>query len=765
MRINRLFLVSTQLSALAVATTFSVSAFSAVSSLNYNVIPTPNPVRVAQHAALNAKQETATRTWQIITPRAKPVASHSSAFNEATGSKLSSYAPVTPHTNSRHLVSNHTTKPQNALGATAALASSFPQGPTIAPATGSVEPLRIVLQNVKSGRLEEALQGRNALPDNLDRRLADWFIMLSGGPKTPVTHIAQFAAAAPHWPTAKVVRARGEAALSVSNLTPSQIIGAFGNSVPETTEGRITLAKAHMAKGNRSQAAKLIRPLWQDETFENEEEAEFRALFGSLLRQKDHRLRAEMLLYRDRARGAERLLSELSSEEQSYIKARIASIRAKGNALSKLKSVPHSMKSDSNYQFALIQHYRLQGDYETAATLMERAPTDATVLLNHDSWWKQRRDISREMAEAGQPRRAYNIAAKHAAQSPAMIAEAEFHAGWFALRHVKDPTLAEPHFKRIAKLGKTAQTLSRAYYWLGRTREVLHDTEGAISYYRQAGAFQTAYYGQLALAKLGINQMPMAALPKVSPADRTAFNGNELVQAIKRMDEAGLHNDTLLFYTHLARTLSSNGQIRLLTELAESRGVYQWATMVGRIAQAERVEAAPLAYPTNAIPRKTRISKGVEKPMVYAIARQESAFNPKARSSAGALGLLQLMPGTARQTARNLGLSYKKSRLTSDPAYNATLGAAFLGELVDEFSGSYILTFAAYNAGKNKVKEWIERFGDPRNPKIDPIDWVESIPYGETRNYVQRITENLQVYRYKLENKPLTITQDLTRGY
>ncbi|KZL16781.1 Soluble lytic murein transglycosylase precursor [Pseudovibrio axinellae] len=764
MRIREFLLVSTRVSAFAIGTTISATGFAAVTSLNNSIIPAPNPAKVVRTVALSPQQATSPSARLMAMPRSKPSVTKQ-GFDGGPRTQLSSYAPASAPVQGANPISARAPNSQNALSKTAAVANAFPQGLSTAHATGSVEPLKTVLQHVKSGRLNEALRARNALPDNLDRRLADWFIMLRGGPQTPVTHIAQFAADAPHWPTAKVVRARGEAVLAASNLSPAQIIGAFGKSLPETTDGKLALAKAHLKQGNRSQAADIIRPLWQKTVFEDKVEAQVRSTFGKVLRQKDHRLRAEMLLYRDRARGAERLLSELSRDEQAYIKARIASIRDRDNALSKLKSVPRSMKSDSNYQFALIQHYRLKGDYQTAAKLMQAAPTDPSQLLNRDGWWKQRRDISREMIEAGKKRLAYTIAANHAAESPGMIVEAEFHAGWFALRHLNDPKLAEPHFQKIAKLGKTAQTLSRAYYWLGRTREAQQDTKNAIAFYQQAGAFQTSYYGQLALAKLGINQMPLAGLPQVTASDRASFNDNELVQAIKRLDEAGMHNDTLLFYTHLARTLPTNGQIRLLTELAETRGVYQWSTMVGRLAQAERAEAAPLAYPTNAIPRKTRITKGVEKPVVYAIARQESSFNPKARSSAGALGLLQLMPGTAKETAHNLGVAYKKSRLTSDPAYNATLGAAVLGELVNEFGGSYILTFAAYNAGKNKVKEWIERFGDPRNPNIDPIDWVESIPYGETRNYVQRITENLQVYRYKLENTPLTITQDLTRGY
>ena len=670
MRIREFFKLTTQVSALALVSTLALPVNSAVSLSNIKGIPAPNPARQAELPTLT----NLSASHFTGTPRAKP-GSTRSRFAKPTA--LASYAPQTKP----NALKTSVRASGNPQQATVAAARSYPQQQLAAPATGSVEPLKIVLEHVKDGRLSEALTARNALPDNLDRRIADWFITLKGGEETPITHIAQFAASAPHWPTAKIVRARGEVSLASSNLSPQQIIGAFGGTLPETTDGKIALAKAHLATGNKAKALQLISPLWQSTVLEEEQEQELRALLGNQLNQRDHRLRAEMLLYKSRTSAALRQLPYLSKDEQTYIKARVASIKRTKNATKLLSRMPLSMQNDPNHLFARIRYARLNGNYPLAAKLLDAAPTQANDLLNRDEWWIQRRDVSRELIEERQYRRAYTMAANHAAESPKMIAEAEFQAGWFALRYVQDAKLAEPHFKRLAELGTTARTLSRAYYWLGRTREALQDNGSAIAYYQQAGAFQTSYYGQLALAKLGIQQLPLAELPQISAADRAAFDRNELVQAIRRMEQAGLHNDTLLFYTHLSRTLQSNGQLRLLTELAEANGVYQWSTMVGRLAQAKRPEAAPLAYPTRAIPAKTRIKQGVEKPMVYAIARQESSFNPKARSSAGALGLLQLMPATARETAKNIGLRYSKSKLTSDPAYNATLGAAHLQEL------------------------------------------------------------------------------------
>ncbi|WP_310620554.1 lytic transglycosylase domain-containing protein [Flexibacterium corallicola] len=638
----------------------------------------------------------------------------------------------------------------------------FPQKEVISGSPATLEALKKGLIDVKSGRIQQALNVHASLPDTLDRRILEWQLMVNGGPSVPIALITEFAGKAPYWPSPEIARTRAEASLAAANLRPQQVISAFAGSQPESFSGKIALAKAYVTTGQNTKARELIAPIWKTNPLEKQETG-FLRNFGRVLTQEDHRLRAEMLLYRDRTRAAERLLPHLTHNHQRYMKARIASIRKAKNAEKQLAAVPRSMQSEPGYLFALIKRARSRSDYLSAAKYLDQAPTNPDKLVNPDEWWVQRRVVSRMLLEKGEAKRAYSIAANHSAQSAGSYTEAEWHAGWYALRFLNNPQVAEKHFKNITKRAKTPITLSKAYYWIGRSREATGDVNGAISAYRSAGKFGTAFYGQLALAKLSETSIPLVVHTKPSAAEKVQFEQNELVQAIRRMDAAGFHQETLLLYKHLAEKLNSNSQIQLLTQLAEEKGRYNWSLMIGKLAYAKRLSANSLAYPTSAIPSKTVITDGVEKPMVYAIARQESAFDPKAKSSAGALGLLQLMPGTARETAKSIGVTYQKSKLTNDPAYNATLGAKHLDELIAKFNGSYILTFAAYNAGKGKVEEWIRRFGDPRDPKVDPIDWIEMIPYGETRSYVQRITENLQVYRHKLQQKPLTIVEDITR--
>ena len=247
------------------------------------------------------------------------------------------------------------------------------------------------------------------------------------------------------------------------------------------------------------------------------------------------------------------------------------------------------------------------------------------------------------------------------------------------------------------------------------------------------------------------------------PATRQRFANRELVKVIQHLTAAGRTSSVGLFYRHLADTLDDPAEIALLAAMAEKDGEYQIALQIGKTAAVRGMPVETLAFPTQAIPASTKMPK-VEKSVVYAIARQESAFNPEAISRAGARGLLQLMPTTARHVAKTLGLPYSKARLTSDPAYNATLGAAHLGDLVDNFGGSYVMTFAAYNAGASRVAQWVKQHGDPRDPKVDVVDWIELIPFTETRNYVQRIMENLQVYRARMGEPALVIEADLKRG-
>ena len=289
------------------------------------------------------------------------------------------------------------------------------------------------------------------------------------------------------------------------------------------------------------------------------------------------------------------------------------------------------------------------------------------------------------------------------------------------------------------------------------------DRDAANTHFERAAAYPATFYGQLAMARLGRTLIALSQPPRPDSAVRQRFAGRELVQVIQHLTAAGEDDRAGLFYRHLADTLADPAEIALLAAMAEDAGKHQIALQIGVFATARGLPVGALAFPTAAIPASAKTS-GVEKPVVYAIARQESAFNPQAVSQAGARGLLQLMPATAKETAKAIGVSYSRDRLTSDAGYNATLGAAHLGGLVNDFGGSYVMTFAAYNAGASRVTEWVKLHGDPRDPKVDVVNWIELIPFTETRNYVQRIMENLQVYRARLQSAPLVIEADLKRG-
>jgi soluble lytic murein transglycosylase len=353
------------------------------------------------------------------------------------------------------------------------------------------------------------------------------------------------------------------------------------------------------------------------------------------------------------------------------------------------------------------------------------------------------------------------VAAGHAAESATNAAEAEFHAGWYALRSLGDPTTAAKHFARIAEVSEGPISRSRAYYWLGRSSEAAH-LDDATGYYEKAAAFGTTFYGQLAAAKLGRSTLNVA-YPVPTEADRTNFPQREAVRAVERLQAAGYAQLSNTLYLELAEQLTSPGELALLAVMAEKRSDHYLALKVGKIAAQRGLDIGALSHPLGAIPAEADIS-GSGQALAYAIARQESEFNVGAVSRAGARGLLQLMPGTARQVAKQTGLAYSQERLTTDAGYNATLGAAFLGQQLARFDGSYVLTFAGYNAGPRRADQWVKRYGDPRGKSVEAIvDWIERIPFSETRSYVQRVMENYEVYKMRITGR-YDIVGDLRHG-
>ena len=582
---------------------------------------------------------------------------------------------------------------------------------------------------------------RNFMAKNSqDRHILTWAIAQSGLTDIPSSEIAMAMAELKSWPGLTNLRYRWEKALLNENPPTNAVIAAFGKSTPKTAEGAIILARALKSKGRSKNARAILLPFWHNERLDEVEETSILKEFSSLLSKSDHKRRMDMLLYRDRVTQAQRF-SKLASASSLY-RARAATIRKQSNADRLIKAVHRSWRKDPSYLFTKIERARREQRFDEVAKLIVKAPRDKHSLVNPGQWWVEQRIISRILYERGNPSAAYKIAANHLASSIRDRVEAEFHAGFFALRGLKKPKTAIKHFAKILDISKTPLSQSRGWYWLARAADAGKSNKAA-EYYHRAAQYPTTYYGQLASAKLKIKNLNVR-YPKPNPADRKNFASREYIQAIQKLELSGHGKRSDRLYRSAAWQLTSPGELALLAAMAEKRSNFQLALQIGKIGYSRGLNVAALAFPLGAIPKKANIS-GTGTALAYSIARQESTFDKAAISPANARGLLQLLPATAKTVAQTYGLRYSKSRLTSDAAYNATLGAHFLNEQISNFNGSYIMTFIGYNAGPRRVPQWIKRFGNPQGKSIEHvIDWVEMIPYTETRNYVQRVMENYQ---------------------
>ncbi|MFC3209157.1 lytic transglycosylase domain-containing protein [Aquamicrobium soli] len=624
------------------------------------------------------------------------------------------------------------------------------------PALGA---LKSGLDALSAGNIEAARFTRDGLPaDSLDRHVLAWAIALFGGDKVPSGEIADTAKMVPGWPGVLSLRRNSERALAREDPAPPAVVQAFGGSQPLTPEGTVLLARAYVATGNVRAAQTVLSPFWRTEKLDAKAEAAIITEFGALIPPADHRERMERMFYADRVNSALRVATLAGARELADAWA--AAIRDDKKAPDLLKAVPAAQRS-AGFFFAEAEYWRKRKKFTEAAAAVMQAPTDRDALVDPDAWWVERRVLSRELMDQGDTRTAYAIVAAHAAMSPASAADAEFHAGWYALRGLGDPQTAAKHFARIATLAQGPISLSRAYYWLGRAAEAGGPGD-AKAYFAKAAAYGTTFYGQLAGERIGRKTLALAD-PEPTPADRERFAKREAVAAIGQLEGAGYPRYAGALYRDLAGQLGSPGEVALLADMALKQDNAYLALRIAKIAAARGIDIGALSHPIGVIPDSADIS-GSGKALAYAIARQESEFNIGAVSGAGALGLLQLMPATAQQLAKKAGLPFTEARLTSDAGYNATLGSAFLGQQLDRFNGSYVLTFAGYNAGPRRAAQWMARYGDPRGKDLDAVvDWIERIPYTETRSYVQRVMENYEVYKMRLTGT-YDIAGDLVNG-
>ncbi|MGY4358946.1 soluble lytic murein transglycosylase [Bradyrhizobium sp. i1.3.6] len=620
--------------------------------------------------------------------------------------------------------------------------------------------LENVIELVRKRKAADATNYAASISDPVARKLAEWIILRSEDNGATVERYRAFLSANPSWPSQTFLRRRLEAAMWDDRRDDSVAWSWFENESPVSAKGRFTLAKAMLARGDRANAERLVREAWRSDPMSEETENNALDQFGALLTPGDQKARMDTLLYGSENEAALRAAKRLGAGYLALAKARIASVKKAPNARALLDAVPRELHNDPGFIFSKIQLLRREEKFAEAAQLMLSAPKDPNRLYNLDEWWIERRLLARKMIDTEEFRSAYLIARDAALPSRDIYkTEQEFTAGWIALRFLNDPAAATQHFARIGVGSVNPTTLARAGYWQGRAAEAAGRQQEARNAYARAAEQSTSYYGQLARAKLGLPQIELNSQPRGRGAERL-----EIVRAAHLLYEL----DEREMAIPVLADMGENGDPEALAGLGELTQRYNDARGMLLLGKAALNRGLPFdfyAYPVNGIPQFTPIGPEVERSIVYAIARQESAFNPSVVSPAQAYGLMQVTPDAARYVCKRHGATYDLGRLKNDSVYNATLGSAELGGLLEDYRGSYIMTFAAYNAGRGSVKKWVDRYGDPRDPKVDAVDWVELIPFSETRNYVQRIMENLQVYRARFGGGTrLQIEADLRRG-
>jgi soluble lytic murein transglycosylase len=632
-----------------------------------------------------------------------------------------------------------------------------------APAASDLAAVRDAIGFASRGRPRDATEAQQRIADPTARKLVEWAILRSGNNGADYARFQAFIASNPSWPNIAMFRRRAEAMLWEQHADLAAIRALTGDE-PVSAKGRFALGRALLAQGDRAGAQALIRDAWRTEPMQFDAEDEILEIFGDLITRVDDKARMEHWLYANDTNTALRAAIRLGGNEPAIVKARAAVNEKASNAKALIEALPSSARQDPGVLFSRIQLLRRADKIAEATELMLSAPHEVAQIYDPDEWWVERRLLARKLLDTNAAPKAYRIVRDAAPPTKENLrVEHEFMAGWIALRFLKDPATAAQHFIRIT--GSNPIALARAGYWRGRAADAMAKPQEARAHYEQAARYGTAYYGQLARAKLGLSDLVLATSPVPDADKRAALANSEIVRAVEILYATDQRDLVVPIAADLAERSSDLAMLAALGEQMAQHDDARCTLLIGRGVLGRGHALDDYAFPAFGLPRYTAIAPDVEPAMVYSIARQESGFNAKAVSSAHALGLMQVTPDAGNYIAKKFNVAYDQSRLLNDTVYNMQIGAAGLTDDIGRYNGSYVLAFAGYNAGRGRVKEWIERYGDPRDPKVDPIDWVERIPFPETRNYVQRIIESIQVYRAQLGGgKRLLIEADLRRG-
>ncbi len=645
-----------------------------------------------------------------------------------------------------------------------------------APSKEDAERIREAITTIKTNSMGRFAELKNEIKDGPGKKLIEWARLRAG--YGDASEYRTFLKDNPLWPERALMTQRMEEALFLNGGSVSTIKEYFKSGQPETGIGHAALASAYLAEGNKEEAKKLASKAWRELPIPGSLETGFLKRFSEVLDEKDHKWRFDRIITDDvrwagnrseRAAVARRVIPLLTGAEQRKATARLAVFTKSDNAKALMDALGENSGTDYGLIFHRAQLLRKAGKTADAAKLILSVPPDPQKIAALDEWWAERRQLAYGALKENNPKLAYELTKDAGPLSVNPLKEQTFMAGWIAFRYLKDPVSAEKHFKDLVKAADGPLSRAKAAYWLARIAESKGDKAGAAEYFKTAAQDRDTFHGLLSMQKLNPGSHKLEVTPPAFPsAEQLAnFTSLDAVKAVVVARKAGLSRElTRPFLTSLRINLPGEAEAGMIAHLADAIGDTQMSLRLAKSSIAKGQNLITYGYPVHPFPAYKPLRPPPELPFLLGVARQETEFEPQTVSGAGAKGLLQVMTVTANEICHDYKFKCEIPRLLTDNEYNVKIASAYIANHMDSFGGSYILGLAGYNAGPGRARQWIREFGDPRDPKVDPIDWIERIPITETREYVTKVLANIQTYRARLggQDNALRIEEDLQRA-
>jgi soluble lytic murein transglycosylase len=612
------------------------------------------------------------------------------------------------------------------------------------------------INEMKKSNWTTALKISKKAKDRSIYNFIQWRHLLTTGNQASFYDYLTFINKNKNYPRINRIRYLAEHKLSNKEISPNKIIDWFDQKEPLSGYGKMILGESYIITGNTKLGTSLIKKGWVTADLNKSDLRFFRKKFKEYLNADDYIKRADYLAWNNKYWDLKRLLRYLPKDYELLYNARQLLMSKSYGVDTAISKVPTKFKNDAGLNYDRLKWRRKRGRVDSSVEILLKVKNTKDYLVRPDKWWIEREILSRSLIYKKKYELAYKISSNHSMTEGPEFAAAEWMSGWIALSFLNDPLLAKDHFENFYNNVGYPISVARGSYWLGRTYKELGNSELSTKWFKEASSYLTTYYGQLAFMELDPNgNFELSKDIKIEKEYRDYFFKKEIVKIIYLLDELNVDEYSKHMLRHLANDDVENGSEVLAAELASNIDRFDFAIQISKIASYEKRFHNKYNYPIISTPKYINGRKIPESALILSIIRQESEFDLSANSHAGAKGLMQLMPYTAKLVAKQAKLPYVRSKLTSDPEYNINLGSHYIAGLILSYDGAYPFAIAAYNAGPNRVKYWKKINKNPQKNQIDYIDWIELIKFKETRNYVQRVLENYNVYRYILEQRPI----------